>query len=59
MKLKCYVSTDKLGSEVQFTLEFDEDEFEDMDENEKEIYIQEAVFEAVCNHINWNYEEVE
>ena len=55
VKIRCYIHTNKVGSECTDIVEIDREEWEDMDEGERDEYLQECAFQMM----EWGYEEVE
>ena len=55
VKVKVWICTSKAGSECYDILEFERDEWERLDDNEKDEICREAAF----NDMEWGYREVE
>lgn len=56
MKLRVWVQTDKIGSECQATIDFDDAELAEMSDDEKERCFDEVAREAMFNMIEWGFE---
>ena len=57
VKVTIYVSTDKVGSRVEKTIEFDAEEWLDMDFKERDEVCHECLFDECM--IDWGWEEGE
>lgn len=55
MKVRYWISTNKQGSECSDIVEFDDDEWSAMTEDEQEAAMKESAF----NHLDWGYETVD
>jgi len=58
MKIRMYVRTNKVGSDVEDVFEIDDEELEGMDEKEREDYISEIVSDWKDNYMDWGWEEI-
>lgn len=52
MRVKYWISTNKIGSKCEDVVEFGDDEWNEMTEEDRE----EAMKELAFNHIEWSYE---
>lgn len=56
MKVTGWVMTNKVGSKAKFVVEIDDaDLAECVSENDRNILIDNAVFEALHNHVEWGW----
>lgn len=55
IEIKITVRTDRVGSEDERVVEFDREEWQDMDEMER----KEACLEIMIEMVQWDYEEVD
>jgi len=54
VKIKVWISTNKVGSECSDVVEFDREEWESMSDKDKEDVLQDAAF----NYMEWGWEEL-
>jgi len=55
VKIRYHVQTDKVGSKTQRFVEIDRNEWEEMPEEERDLFIMDHMFDL----ITWDYEVVE
>jgi hypothetical protein len=53
VKIRVYISTNKVGSECSDIVEFERDAWEAMSDEQKEDALQDAAF----NYLEWGWEE--
>ena len=59
MKIKVFVSTNKVGSRCESEIEIDDSELEGYEGSEREEFITESCRDAMFEMIEWGYEEAE
>lgn len=52
MRVKYWIKTDKMGSKCQDTVEFDDDEWNSMTDEDREAAVKEIAF----GHLDWGFE---
>lgn len=57
MKLKVYVSTDRVGSRVEREIDIDDEDLEGLDDSERQSYLEEIAKEEMFNLFEWGWEE--
>lgn len=55
VKVKVWISTNKVGSKCEDTIEIDREEWESMTDDEKDDACQDAAF----NHLDWGWKVIE
>lgn len=58
-RFKAYVQTSKIGSRCEDTFEIDDEDFEGMDEGQREQLISDCAHELLLNSYDWGWDEIE
>jgi len=59
MKIKVYVSTNKVGSKIERVLEIRNEDLEELDEQERKQTIEAYAEEQMFEMIEWGWEEMQ
>lgn len=57
MKVTGWVMTNKVGSKSTFTVEVDDESLEGLSKEEREVFIDKEVYEAMTNYLEWGWAE--
>ena len=57
MEIKVWVCTNRVGSKCERNVQIDDEDFEGMDEQEKEIYIENYCQDELWDMIEWGWTE--
>lgn len=55
MKVTGWVMTNRVGSKATFTVQVDDEDVAEMTDEERTAYIDQAVHEALTNHVEWGW----
>lgn len=58
MKVKVWVMTDKIRSEMERVIEIDDEDIEDYEEDDIAAHVDGVAFDEVLQMIEWGWEEV-
>lgn len=58
-KIKVSLSTNKIGSHCETIVDFDDEEWAEMDQNDREDYVREVFWDNTFSMLgDWDWEEV-